>query len=157
MFDFNDINEAYCEACKAQHEIQLRRRERYQVGEFSNRGVLYTTPNNSQQSVNRPRPPQALQKQPQGVQQWPLPPQNQRQQAPQNDPCARGRADKREVIYHTYQQKGHYARECPHRNLYADDETEDNEKYDEHIDMEKLADTQGLVNEEFPAVGVPLV
>ena len=61
------------------------------------------------------------------------------------------------MIYHTCQQKGHYARECPHRNLYANDEAEDNEEYDEHIDMEKPVDTQSLVNEEFPADGVPFV
>ena len=36
MFDFNDIKEVYCKARKAQHEIQLRRRERYRAGEFSN-------------------------------------------------------------------------------------------------------------------------
>ena len=48
MFDFNDTNEVYCKAHKAQHEIQLQRRERYQVGEFSNRQVQYITPNNTQ-------------------------------------------------------------------------------------------------------------
>ena len=43
-------------------------------------------------------------------------------------------------------------------NLYADNEAEDNEEYDENIEMEKLADTQTLVNDEFPYDGgVPLV
>ena len=54
----------------------------------------------------------------------------------QNDDRARGRIDKRDIVCHAYKQKGHYAAECPHRNLYATNEPEDEELYDEEIEME---------------------
>lgn len=60
------------------------------------------------------------------------------------------------MICHTCQQKGHYARECSHGNLYAENESESSKDYDQHIEMEKPADAQSLINDEFPDDGTPL-
>ncbi|RWR91096.1 putative mitochondrial protein [Cinnamomum micranthum f. kanehirae] len=79
-----------------------------------------------------PRPQQAIQ------QRQALPQPNQRVQQNQNDNHARGRIDKREIGCHACKQKGHYAAECLHRNLYATNEPEDDEQYDEEIEAESF-------------------
>lgn len=132
MFDYTRVDEAFCKARKAQHELQLRRSNTFQVGESSTRRGPEPTFHRTQTQGYRPPPPKPFQQPPQRPQQaiqprQALPQQNQRVQQNQNDNHAHGRIDKRDIVCHACKQKGHYAAECPHRNLYATNEPEDEE------------------------------
>lgn len=106
MFDFTRVNEVFSKAWKAQHEIQLRRRNTYRAWESSIKKGPEPTYNRNQMQGYRPPPPKPFQQAPQRPQQaiqqrQSIPQQNQRHmQKNQNDNCARRRVDKREVVCH---------------------------------------------------------
>ena len=57
MFDYIRVDEIFCEAGKARHEIQLQRRNTFQAGESSTRKGLEPTYNHIQTQSYRPPPP----------------------------------------------------------------------------------------------------
>ena len=81
----------------------------------------------------------------------------------QNDNCAHGRVDKTEIVCHACKQIGHYAAVCPHRSLYATNEPEDEEQYDEEIEAKpfnaepQYEATEDKLQDIEPDDGTPLL
>lgn len=76
------------------------------------------------------------------------PQQNQRWQTSKDDDTKRGRTDRQYIVCHSCK-KPHYANECPHRNLHCEGEPNQDEQYDEQIEMEQLV-TKPQLETELP-------